>query len=299
MSVKESPQITQEGDVLMGLNAYMEDIHRKPAMKKEEHTRLGREIQLIKRSLPFKGEKVDDDSLTSEEKERYKQYKKLVNKLVEGNLGLVPHFVQHYYMRGISSALDFEDLIQAGNLGLIKAAEYFDPELGYAFSTYAKFCIKSSVLTRFFEAGPAVKIPMEVQRRVAKRSEDESSEVENTRQLLAVSSLDEPRRMVEKGTVFTLSDIIPDKRDFGEEVTRHVAQKEISEKVLKFIPAREREIIELSFGLNGSQPRTLEELSKIYNVTPERVRQLRERGLGRLKSYWKTRELLEDYFKEG
>lgn len=296
MSMKESSQTAQEDDVLMGLDAYMEDIHGKPSMKKGEHTRLGREIQSIKRSLPFKGGKVAEDSLTPEEKEKYKQYKRLVNELVEGNLGLVPHFVKHYYMRGISSALDFEDLIQAGNFGLMKAAEYFDPELGYAFSTYARFCIKSSVLTRFFEAGPAAKIPVEVQKQVAKRLEDESNEVKDARKLLAISSLDEPRGMVEKGTAFTLNDAIPDQRDFGEEVTNHVAQEMVSKEVLRLVPAREREIIELSFGLNGNKPTSLEELSKIYNVTRERVRQLRERGLERLRRNQKVLELLKDYY---
>lgn len=241
------------------------------------------------------------------------------NELVEKNLRLVINVVKRYN----SVDLTREDLIQEGNLGLIKAAEYFDPELGYKFSTYAMWWIRQAVTRAIFNSG-MIRMPVYLREdmiRVAKFMSKYHSEhgvdaptevVENfiaekgmNRNILAtindmsfVVSLDTPVNDggVEGDSDSTLGDFVADAQNVEQEVINS-QRNELIKSILNSssFTERERQVISLRFGLNGDQPRTLEEVGYMFGVTRERIRQIESKALLKFKNSWKVKNRLRDY----
>lgn len=284
----------EEEDLLEGISIddpvrmYLKEIGRVPLLTAEE------EVELAKRI-----EQGDEEAK---------------KRLAEANLRLVVSIAKRYVGRGML----FLDLIQEGNMGLLKAVEKFDYRKGYKFSTYATWWIRQAITRAIADQARTIRIPVHMvetinklirhQRQLLQRLGREPSpeeiaremgiDEEKVREILKIAqepvSLETPIGEEEDSH---LGDFIEDEEAIAPaEAASFSLLKEQLEDVLNTLTEREQEVLRLRFGLDDGRPRTLEEVGQLFGVTRERIRQIEAKALRKLRHPSRSKKL-KDYLE--
>ncbi|HOX49156.1 MAG TPA: sigma-70 family RNA polymerase sigma factor, partial [Spirochaetales bacterium] len=300
---KKKAKHTKETDPLA---LYLKQISRYALLTAEEELQIGEKIVKARARVreldeARKGGLVPDDEWT-EERERWE--KELVgtkNRMISSNLRLVVSIAKNYQHRGLSLL----DLIDEGNIGLIEAVERFDYTRGCRFSTYGTWWIRQAIIKSLADKGRVIRIPIHMLNTikkcyfVAKQLTQELGRDPNPEELADKLGMDSRKvkeimklsqetasldTTVDEDNVTHLSDLIKDENvaEPFEEVFSMALQDTLGD-VLKNLSEREITIIQLRYGLNGEGPRTLEETGKLLGITRERVRQIQEKAIQKLK----------------
>ncbi len=279
----ETPVVTEQVAIDDPVKVYLKEIGRVPLLTPEEETALAMRI-------------IDGDNNAKK-------------RLSEANLRLVVSIAKRYVGRG----MQFLDLIQEGNLGLIKAVEKFDYTKGFKFSTYATWWIRQAITRAIADQARTIRIPVhmvETINKVKKVSsqllhkngheptaeeiaEELAMPVDKVREIMRVAqepvSLETPIGEEEDSH---LGDFIPDDdAPAPADAASHTLLKEQLEEVLQSLTEREAKVLRLRFGLEDGRPRTLEEVGKEFDVTRERIRQIEAKALRKLRHPSRSKKL--------
>jgi RNA polymerase primary sigma factor len=289
------------------VHTYLKEIGKVPLLTGELEVELAKRIEAGNAAADEVAvhEAAGTGKLPSEERTRLRMQvrrgQQAKEALIEANLRLVVSIAKRYRNRGLA----FLDLIQEGNLGLMRAVEKFDYTKGFKFSTYATWWIRQAITRALADQGRTIRIPVHmvetinkvvrVQRQLLQELGREPTveeiagrvefPIERVREIQRINqdtvSLEQPMGDEED---FSLSDLIEDQ---GAEVPDDAATRsmlhEAVRDALATLPKREREVMELRFGLEDGRVRTLEEVGKAFGVTRERIRQIEAKTLAKLR----------------
>lgn len=306
---------------------YLKEIGKVPLLSADEEIELAQKMEagsvavekipLLKERLAETGDEQEKEEIQAEIKalqldvDRGSDAKK---RLAEANLRLVVSIAKRYVGRGML----FLDLIQEGNLGLIKAVEKFDYRKGYKFSTYATWWIRQAITRAIADQARTIRIPVHMVETINKLirvsrqllqelgreptpeeiAEEMKMPVERVREILKISqepvSLETPIGEEEDSH---LGDLIKDDNvPVPADAATFTLLKEQLEEVLGTLTEREQKVLTLRFGLEDGRARTLEEVGKEFNVTRERIRQIEAKALRKLRHPSRSRKL-KDYLE--
>jgi RNA polymerase primary sigma factor len=302
-------------DELRAISRQMEELARQIEAGDRSQADRERRNKLVKQlrdlMLDARSQPEDLAKLVRVLERRRVHYQKARRELAEGNLRLVVSIAKRYRSRG----LPFSDLIQEGNRGLMRAVDKYEHRLGFKFGTYATWWIRQGITRALADHARTIRVPchqvgtlaavervrgeLSIQQGREPTVEEIASRLgvtpEETQALRTVArhpvSLHEPLGGEgERALEDFLDD--PDATNPGKAVDQHLLRERIAE-VLRSLTPREREVIELRFGLKDGQPRTLEEVAKAYGITRERIRQIEARGLLKLRQPLRSQRLAE------
>ena len=302
--VREAKEVSLDLSIPEGVNIddpvrmYLKEIGRVPLLSADEEILLAQQIEA--------GAKDDASYKEMKAGEKAKQ------KLIDANLRLVVSIAKRYVGRGML----FLDLIQEGNLGLIKAVDKFDYTKGYKFSTYATWWIRQAITRAIADQARTIRIPVHMVETINKLirisrqllqdkgreplpeeiAEGMGISVERVREIQKIAqepvSLETPIGEEEDSH---LGDFIEDQDAIApDDAASYILLKEQIEDVFSCLTDREQQVLVLRFGLEDGKPRTLEEVGQHFNVTRERIRQIEGKALTKLRNRGK-RDKIKDF----
>lgn len=296
-------------DVDNSIGLYLKEIGRIPLLDQQQEIALSNLMERGNQALVW----LEKNHATPEEKERLTgqiRAGEIARKhLIEANFRLVVSIAKKYVGRGVS----FLDLIQEGNIGLLRAVEKFDYRRGFKFSTYATWWIRQAITRAISDQGRTIRVPVHVcdrinnLRRVSHRLGQEMGQEPTTEELAA--EMQSSRRAVERILYIaqhplslemplaeeedaSLADLIEDKHSLApsDETANKMLREQIAE-ILSSLSPREDLVLQLRFGLKDGQPHTLAEVGRKFGVTRERIRQIESSALRKLRHPRRSRRL--------
>jgi len=297
------------------LAVYFKQISRFPLLTLQEEQNIGEKIISLRTKLQaLESDKKKNKSVdyTNEKAALDAALLHYKNTMINSNLRLVVSIAKNYQHRGLTLL----DLIDEGNIGLIEAVERFDYTRGCRFSTYGTWWIRQAIIKSIADKGRVIRIPIHMLNTIKKcyyvakqltqdlgrdPNEEELSEylgvpVSKVKEIVKLSqettSLD---TIVDDGNLTRLADLIKDDQMTEPfEMVFSMTLQETMSGILSQLSEREMKIIQLRFGLTGENPLTLEETGKYLGITRERVRQIQEKAIWKLRALHELRELKEN-----
>jgi len=297
------------------LALYFRQISRFPLLTLQEEQNIGEKIISLRgklKDLEAEKKKNKSANLTKEKSALEGALLHYKNTMINSNLRLVVSIAKNYQHRGLSLL----DLIDEGNIGLIEAVERFDYTRGCRFSTYGTWWIRQAIIKSIADKGRVIRIPIHMLNTIKKcyyvakqltqdlgrdPNEEELSlylgiPVSKVKEIVKLSqettSLD---TIVDDGNLTRLADLIKDDHMAEPfEMVFSMTLQETMSGILSQLSEREMKIIQLRFGLTGENPLTLEETGKYLGITRERVRQIQEKAIWKLRTLHELRELKEN-----
>jgi RNA polymerase primary sigma factor len=294
------------------LSLYLRQISKFPLLTLQEEQNIGEKIISLRSKLGKIDDEIEEDSTIDKTEEKKALEGALLhykNKMINSNLRLVVSIAKNYQHRGLSLL----DLIDEGNIGLIEAVERFDYTRGCRFSTYGTWWIRQAIIKSIADKGRVIRIPIHMLNTIKKcyyvakhltqdlghdPSDEELSEymnipVSKIKEIVKLSqetsSLD---TVVDDGNLTCLADLIgDDARSQPFEMVFSMTLQETMGGILSQLSEREMKIIQLRFGLTGENPLTLDETGKYLGITRERVRQIQEKAIWKLRTMHEMKSL--------
>jgi RNA polymerase primary sigma factor len=293
---------------------YLKQISQYPLLTEQQEKQIGKQIDKAREKLRelkirIASNEVEDYELKKERALLEKQLIDFKNRMINSNLRLVVSIAKKYQHRGLS----FLDLIDEGNIGLIEAVERFDYKKGCRFSTYGTWWIRQAIIKSLADKGRVIRIPIHMLNTikkcyfVAKHLTQELGRDPSAGELaeymnLPISKIKEIMQLsqetasldtsVDEEHITKLSDLIEDiTSDAPFEKVFNMALQDTLDRVLKHLTEREMKIIKLRFGLEGEGPFTLEETGRMLGITRERVRQIQEKAIAKLRHFKRIEDL--------
>lgn len=298
------------------VGAFFKEMARYPLLKADEEIELARQVRFLgeveahaealsktlKRSPSTDELAASFDLETAEFNQQYREANSAKRKMIRSNLRLVVSIAKRYLNRGVP----FLDLIQEGALGLNRAAEKFDPDKGYKFSTYAYWWIRQGITRTIANDARTIRLPIHIveklnklkkaSRELRKQLNRNPSEAELAEALEVtpdqLRALQQVRRKslslnhrVGKGEDTELMELLEDGNTLSPEskISESMMRQEVSDVLTEVLTEREKDIISLRYGITTGEPHTLEEVGGIFNLSRERVRQIQTKAMRKLR----------------